>query len=155
MEEDPEVTRGLAGIVLGLLEDYRHGFLDSVRELVHADLFSDYLDMAGHLIDEGYKDPAAVIVGSSLEAHLRKLCDKHGVATTRLRDGKDVSLTTDMLNAELARDEKAYGKNEQKSVTAWLGIRNDAAHGHYDNYTAEQVKLLLMSVKDFISRYPA
>ncbi len=42
--------------------------------------------MAEHLLDEGYKDAATVIAGSSLEPHLRQLCQKSGIPTeTRLR----------------------------------------------------------------------
>ncbi len=35
--------------------------------------------MAEYLLKEGYKDPAAVITGSTLEEHLRKLCIKNGI----------------------------------------------------------------------------
>jgi hypothetical protein len=46
-------------------------------------------------------------------------------------------------------------KNDQKQVTAWAGLRNDAAHGNYGNYTDEQVKLMVAGIRDFISRNPA
>jgi uncharacterized protein YodC (DUF2158 family) len=44
---------------------------------------------------------------------------------------------------------------EQKQVTAWAGIRNDAAHGNYKGYTDEQVKLMIAGIREFISRFPA
>ncbi len=69
-----------AGPILhALRDDYCAGYLQSVTELIHADLFSDFLEMADHLIEQKYKDPAAVITGSVLEEHLRKLCDKNGM----------------------------------------------------------------------------
>jgi hypothetical protein len=40
-------------------------------------------------------------------------------------------------------------------VTAWLDLRNKAAHGQYADYTKEQVALTLQGVRDFISRHPA
>ena len=40
-------------------------------------------------------------------------------------------------------------------MTAWLAIRNDAAHGKYKNYTKDQIALLLQGVRDFIARNPA
>ena len=40
-------------------------------------------------------------------------------------------------------------------VTAWLDLRNKAAHGHYLEYTKEQVELMLQSVRDFTARCPA
>ena len=60
----------------------------------------------------------------------------------------------DTLNAELAK-KTVYDELEQKSVTAWLGLRNDAAHGSYDEYDATQVRLMVDNVRAFLSRFPA
>jgi hypothetical protein len=46
-------------------------------------------------------------------------------------------------------------KMDQKNVTAWLDLRNKAAHGHYEQYQKEQVALLISGVRDFITRNPA
>jgi hypothetical protein len=60
----------------------------------------------------------------------------------------------DSLTSELAAA-NAYSKLDQKSVTAWLDLRNKAAHGHYGDYTKEQVSLTIQSVRNFISRLSA
>jgi hypothetical protein len=138
----------LLGIVEALQEDYRAGALAPIQELIRAEVFDDFLEMGEHLLDQGYKDPSAVVIGSVLEQHLRKLCDRSGIPTA-LPDGKPKK--ADLLNSELAAN-KTYEKLDQKSVTAWLDLRNDAAHGHYDRYGAEQVRLLLLGVRDFINR---
>ncbi len=49
----------------------------------------------------------------------------------------------------------AYPGLDQKNVTAWLGLRNKAAHGQYSEYTKDQVALMIDSVRNFMSRYPA
>lgn len=141
----------LRGILKALRTDYEAGYLQSVVELVHADIFADFLDMADYLLQQGYKDPAAVVTGSVLEAHLRKLCDKHGIAVVKA-DG--THKTADALNSELAAG-AIYSKLDQKSVTAWQDLRNKAAHGKYNEYTKEQVTLMLQGVRDFATRYPA
>ena len=138
------------GIARALLSDIRNGYLKSVEELLHGDVFSDYLEMATHLLDNKYKDAAAVIVGSTLEVHVRKLCGKYTISTER--NGKPKK--ADELNAELAK-QGVYPKLDQKNVTAWLGLRNHAAHGHYSEYTKDQVALFLQGVRDFITRHPA
>lgn len=143
----------LPGVLRGLRDDIANGRLASVIELVHADVFTDFLDMAQHLLDDGgYKDAAAVIAGSSLEAHLRALSDKHGIAT---KDGQGTPKKAQLLNQELDKSGAYQGKTEQKNVTAWLGLRNDAAHGDYAKYQPAQVGLLIASIRDFITRYPA
>lgn len=58
-------------------EDYEAGYMRTVEELIHADLFADFLERTDELVSKGYKDPAAVLAGSVLEEHLRKLAVKH------------------------------------------------------------------------------
>lgn len=140
-----------AGLLRALRADYAAGYLQPIIELIHADLFSDFLEMADHLIEQGYKDPAAVIAGSVLEEHLRKLCDKNGIDVKK-PDGTPKK--ADTLNSELA-GANVYSKLDQKNVTAWLDLRNKAAHGKYGEYTKDQVALLIQSTRDFITRNPA
>lgn len=142
--------RPLAGVLMALRREYELGYLQSVEEVIHRDTFASFLDMARHLQANGYKDPAAVIAGSTLEQHLRELCNKHQIVIEV--GGKPKK--ADTMNAELAKA-GVYSKLDQKNVTSWLGLRNDAAHGNYGNYTAQQVQLLLDSIGDFIARHPA
>lgn len=141
----------LKGVLRALRFAYENGYLASIQALVHADLFADFLDMSEHLLEQGYKDPAAVLVGSVLEEHLRKLATRRGVGILK-PDGS--SKKADSINSDLAAA-SAYSKLDQKSVTAWLDLRNKAAHGHYPDYTKDQVALMLQSVQNFISRFPA
>lgn len=140
----------LSGILRALKADYSAGRLQSFTELIHADLFSDFLEMAQHLLSEGYKDAAAVIAGSVLEGHLRQLCEKHGIATAANgKPKKAEAINSDLVAAGV------YQKLDQKNVTAWLGLRNCAAHGRYSEYTKDQVALFLRATGDFISRHAA
>lgn len=141
----------LRGILAALRTDYDSGHLQSVVELVHADIFADFLDMADYLLQQGYKDPAAVITGSVLEEHLRKLCEKVKIPTSQPGGAPKKA---DALNSELA-GASVYLKLDQKSVTAWLDLRNKAAHGRYAEYTKDQVTLMLQGVRDFLTRNPA
>lgn len=139
----------LVGILKALRSDYAAGYFQTVEALIHAEIFADFIEMAEYLLSQKYKDPAAVIVGSVLEEHLRKLCGKHSVATSSGTSPKKA----DALNSELCAA-GAYSKLDQKNVTAWLDLRNKAAHGHYDQYTQQQVELFVQSVRDFLTRNP-
>ena len=67
-------TERLLGILRIIREEFESGsFFLNLKGLIAGEIFSDYLEMAEHLLDEGYKDAAAVIIGSSLESHLRQL----------------------------------------------------------------------------------
>lgn len=144
----------LKGVLDGLYQDLKAGYLKSFSELIHANIFSDYIEMAEYLLEEGYKDPAAVITGSTLEEHLRKLCIKNGIDIEIMSKGKLRPKKADSLNSELAK-QGVYSKLELKSVTAWLDLRNKAAHGKYSEYNENQVKELILGVRDFIVRNPA
>lgn len=140
----------LVGIIQALKTAYESGYLYEIEELIHADVFSDFIYMAEYLLKEGYKDPAAVIIGGVLEEQLRKLCLRNSITTTV----NDRPKKADMMNSELA-SRGVYNKLDQKSVTAWLDLRNKAAHGKYTEYSDEQVEFTLLAIRDFIARFPA
>ena len=141
----------LVGIARSLRRDFNGGFISaSFAALVRAELFEDFLEMCDHLLSAGYKDPAAVVGGAVLEEHLRRLCLLNGVPT--LDKGK--ARKADSLNSDLA-GKTIYSKLDQKSVTAWLDLRNKAAHGHFADYVAAQVELMLKGIGDFVARFPA
>ncbi|PKL86207.1 MAG: hypothetical protein CVV22_03345 [Ignavibacteriae bacterium HGW-Ignavibacteriae-1] len=153
IKQDPSLhkhTSSIIGVVKALREDLASGSIQNLAELVHADIFADFLDMAQHLSDSGYKDPAAVLAGSTLESHLKKLAIKNGVPVDIA--GKPVK--ADKLNADLAKL-NVYTVLDQKNVTAWLDLRNKAAHGNYNDYNNDQVKLLIAGIHQFIVRIPA
>ena len=138
-------------ILKAIRDEIAGDWLFEVKSLVTAEVFNDYLEMAEYLLQEHYKDAAAVITGSTLEEHLRQLCRKNGIPVTRQKEGKDVPLKADVLNSELAKAD-VYSKLDQKTVTAWLDLRNKAAHGEYDGYNADQVKGMIASVTEFMAR---
>ena len=141
------------GVTESLRADLGSGYLASVSQLIHGEVFADFLEMGDHLLGEGYKDAAAVIAGSALEAHLRQLCGNNGI-DTELTTPKGVQpKKADQMNADLAKA-NVYSKLDLKNVTAWLDLRNKAAHGHYTEYAKEQVSLLISGIRDFITRNP-
>src|SRR5262249_22415010 len=131
------------GILQALRADYENHRLQAFHEFLHAEMFGDFLELARHLLEEGYKDPAAVIAGGVLEQHLRKLCAKYGVSLSERPK-------LDSMNSELVK-KGVYTKTEQKQVTAWAGLRHHAAHAEWDKYKAEQVDLMIQGVRHFIN----
>lgn len=138
-------------ILSALRSEIKGGWLFQIKALVAAELFSDFIDQAEHLLSQGYKDAAAVMLGSVLEEQLRQLCKAHDVITYDVKDGKEVPRKADRLNSELAKAD-VYTALEAKQVTAWLAVRNSAAHGKYDEYTTDQVSNLATGIPSFIVR---
>jgi hypothetical protein len=138
-------------ILQSLRYEVEQGWLTTLRRLVSAEIFSDFLEMSKYLLQEKYKDPAAVMIGSVLEEHLRLLCTIHSIDTFVIKNADHIPKKADLINADLAKA-GVYGVLEQKNVTAWLDLRNRAAHGKYVEYTIEQVHLMYQGVLDFLTR---
>jgi hypothetical protein len=145
----------IVGIIKALKGDLEDGYLETFPELVRGEMFENLSEMAKHLLEEGYKDAAAVIAGSSLESHLHQLSMKHGVPINHTApDGATKPKKADQLNQAL-RKNGAYSLFDQKQITAWLDLRNSAAHGKYSDYDEDQVAKLIEWAGDFISKNPA
>lgn len=151
----PAYAESGLGVLHAVAEDISKGWTWQYKELVHADVFTDLLDMADYLLsDGGFKDPAAVLAGSVLEEHIRKLCQKNNipiqVQSSRGAEPKKASV----MNDELVK-QQIYNQAEWRSVQAWLDHRNDAAHGHHTKYDPRQIKLMIDGIRDFFVRHPA
>ncbi len=150
----PYEAKAGKGILISVKQEIDNGWLFSLKSLITAEIFSDFLEMAKYLLDEDYKDAAAVMIGSILEEHLRQLSNKNGISIEIVKDGKAFPKKADSLNSDLG-SKGVYNKLEQKTVTAWLDLRNKAAHGKYADYAKQQVELMYLGILDFISRNPA
>ncbi len=142
--EDSSVKQGVA-ILRAAKEDIEGGYLQKVEALVSASIFSDFLEMAEHLIDNGYKDPAASLTGAVLEDGLRRICVSNRIT---LKTKEDIS----SLNQKLAQ-KQIYNQLRHKQIQVWNDIRNNADHGNFDEYKAENVKEMLGGVQKFLSEY--
>lgn len=136
-----DVNAGV-GILQSLKEDIELGFLKGVCELVSAEVFSDLLDIADHLLKNGYKDPAASLTGAVLENGLKHLASSHNI---RMKSGDDIGV----VNAKLA-DAGVYNRLVQKQIQAWKAIRDSADHGKFNDYTNQDVQAVIEGVARFL-----
>jgi len=139
----------LVGVARAVQHDIKNGLLVDLRTLAQAEVFADFLEMGEYLLNGGYKDAAAVLIGAVLEDGLRNLALKHDLPLTG-QDGKP--LTIDPLNSALVKVD-AYSKLTQKQVTTWAHLRNKAAHGQFNDYKAEQVQMMLTFVQAFAAEH--
>jgi len=139
----------LAGILKGIRSDVNGGMVDDLRLLVRAEVFADFLEMAEYLLNQGYKDPAAVLLGAVLEDSLRTLANRGGIA---VNSSQGKPLTIEPLNVAIAK-KGMYNPLVQKQITSWANLRNDAAHGHFEKYDKDQVGQMLMFVQKFCADY--
>ncbi|MVM31197.1 hypothetical protein GO755_14235 [Spirosoma sp. HMF4905] len=146
------VTDTAIAILKSIKEEVKNGWLFSYRQLITAEVFSDFLEMGKYLLDEKYKDAAAVMIGSVLEEHIRQLCGTYSIDITITNSRGDIMpKKADLMNSDLVKA-SVYNALQQKQVTAWLGLRNSAAHGKYSDYTIEEIKLMYQGVLNFVTQ---
>lgn len=142
----------LGNILKALRIDINDDCMASFAELIHADLFADFLEMSQHLLDQGYKEAAAVLAGGVVEEHLRKLCIKHSIS---LVGANRKNKTIDPLNVDLVKA-GVYPKTKQQEITSWAGYRNNAAHRNAGaKYQVSDIQRMIDGIRSFISTYPA
>jgi hypothetical protein len=135
-------TRRAVGVLKAALEDYEGGYLFNLRDLIEAEVFSDFLDQAQALLNAGYFAPAAVVVGAVLEDGLRRLAARRNVELPE-------KPKLDRMNAELAKA-GVYSKLVQKRITAIADIRNTAAHGDWTSFKSDDVMDMFTWVTRFL-----
>jgi hypothetical protein len=148
---DSWIAERLVAIVDALVADYRTGGLLAIAEIVHADLFDDFFQMAEDLLRNGYIGPAAVIAGSVLEEHVRKLAGKVGLP---LSDDRGRAMGADQLAIGL-RKSGTITEVQRKSLVAWYAIRNEAAHNVEPKIDPGELERTIDGVRSFVANHPA
>jgi hypothetical protein len=126
-------------------EDIEGGYLKKLEDLVAADIFTDFLEMAEYLLEQGYKDPAASLIGAVLEDGLRKIAKNNGIT---LKSRENIS----SLNHKIA-DAQIYNRLVHKQVEVWNEIRDNADHGKFSEYNADSVQAMCSGVRSFLGDY--
>lgn len=139
-----DVRAGM-GILRAVAEDARLGVLTDYRSLVAAEVFADFLGMAGHLRRAGYHVPAATLAGAVLEDGLRRLAASHGVP---IRPRDDAAA----LNSKLA-EQNVYTRLDQKRLHTAIEVRNLADHGHFGQVGPDDVTEMLTTIESFLARH--
>lgn len=138
------VLNRLLPVIKATYDDFKNGFLITFKQIVQAEVFDSELEQAKSLLENGYKNAAAVIAGVVLETAIKEMCLNNNIDLEKKR------LTR--LNDDLAKA-GVYNTLEQKRITALADIRNNAAHGKYDEFTIEDVERMISDIERFLLTY--
>jgi len=130
-------------VLKALRADVEAGYLRKLSDLVCAEVFGDFLDMAQHLLDQGYRHPSASLTGAVLEDGLRRIARNHDIVVT----------DKDNLNSlrDKCAQKKVYNDLVRRQITAWTALRDSADHGKFEDYTAQQVGSMIADVGAFLA----
>jgi hypothetical protein len=141
----------LLGVICGALQQLQDGRIGSLLDAIRVETQDELLDQATVLLDGSYLAAAAVIAGGTLETHLRRLVAKNGLSING--DGSIAKYDGEIAKARNTGADSIYQVTDSKLVTAWGGIRNEAAHtpGQFTR-SADEVKRMIEGIREFISR---
>lgn len=121
----------------------------SIEREIKIETVSDYLEQAESLLNDKNVHPAAaaVLIGASLEEFLRNWLEELQFDFTTIKN------SIDAYSKELKILEK-LNKQDMKDIISWGGIRNDAAHGHWESVAdRNRIKLMLEGINLFMRKY--
>jgi hypothetical protein len=134
-------------------DEYAAGSRFAIEPSIRRAVFFDFLDMAAWLLEESdhlsAATSAAFLAGATFEEYLRKLADANGIETVNSAGER---LRAESLNTELC-GEGVYDLSEQMQATAWLDLRNKAYLAKRQEFTAEEVRLMIQGVREFMIRH--
>ncbi len=133
------------GIFQSAQNDFENGYMFNVRTVVKAELGDEILDQAKSLLQGNFKDIACVLAGITLELAIKDLCSRNGISANK--KSKAEQLNTELRKADI------YNESMKKQITAWLALRNNAAHGEWNEYNQAGVKSFIDGVERFLGEY--
>lgn len=121
----------------------------SLQRQAQVIVVNDFLEQADLLLNDTKVHPVApiVIIGASLEEFLRNWCIDAQLLADEVKGSID-------KYAQLLRGKELINKQDVKDITSWGGLRNEAAHGHWQGAESrETARLMLMGVNLFMRKY--
>ena len=145
----------LRPLFMSAKEQFEGGYLFDVQNLIHAEVFSNELELAELFLKKKYEVAAAVTAGVVLETTIKKLCTQQSPPislTGNTGKGKKTdTLISDLKNATTINEAVA------KQLRAWMNVRNDAAHGTRGNgdFDKGEIRRMIDGVQDFVAKHMA
>jgi len=143
----PNNSLGSVKSILGTLRAIKHeienDYLQNFTQLIKAETFSDLLEQAEHLYDNGYYLAAGVVARAVLEEHLRTTC----VYLNCVPDKKRPTIAD--YNQALYKM-KHYSKIRMKHIDMLASIGNAATHNE-EAIDISEIKRMLTELPEIIA----
>jgi hypothetical protein len=151
-----EDLQSAVSLIRGVKDDLDKGFLDDLSGQIEAEIASDYMGQAQHLLAEGQRGkfdhvPAAVLAGAVLEKSLRTLCNQQQPPIP-LKTPKGEFKTLSPLVDELKKA-GVFNEAKAKQLRAWADLRNLAAHGEFAQFKRTDVEGMISGIESFLADY--
>lgn len=136
-----DIQAFIKGFLNALKIDIENNLLTSLQDQVAGEIYGDFISLSKQLIDEGFKEPAAVLACGALEDSMKKFATKNGMNVF------DADLST------VVNSLKASGliKGTQAGVVqSYVKLRNKTFHAQFDKIELPEVSSLIAFIESFV-----
>lgn len=149
----PKGLPSTIGQLKGLREAFARGYYKPLQQRIYDEVGSSYLSEAEELLSSVEKsslkeaNTACLYAGIALESQLVSLCTTRGIEITK-KDGQRKK-AAELL--EHLKDNGGVDSNTAKRLHTYLELRNQSAHGNWEQVTDVAVQEMIIGVRGFIA----
>lgn len=149
----PSGLQSTIGRLRGLRESFARGYYHPLQQRVYAEVGGTYLNEAEELLSSVDKsdlkeaNTACLYAGIALETQLVSLCAAANIDTKR-NDGQRKK-AAELL--ELLKNTGTVDANTAKRLHTYLELRNQSAHGNWDQVSEIAVKEMIVGVRGLVN----
>lgn len=131
----------IEGVLYAIKFEIENNLLQTLDTQSKGEILGDFISLAKQLLNEDYKDAAAVLSCGALEDLMKKFADKVGLNVA----DEDLSSIINLLKS------KSYIKGAQSGVVqSYVQLRNKAFHAQFDKIQSPEVASLISFVEQFL-----
>ena len=132
------------GVFLAAKEDYEGGYLFSLESTISGEIFGDFIALARHSINEGYKDVAAVLACAALEDALKNIAVKYGLEVGN-KPMKEVVSALKSIGL--------VGGAQKSLLNTMPKIRDYAMHANWEKIKPEDVSSVIGFIEQLLLQH--
>lgn len=149
----PNGLQSTIGQLKGLRESFARGYYRPLQQRIYAEVGGTYLNEAEELLSSVDKsdlkeaNTACLYAGIALESQLVSLCAAANIDTKK-KDGQRKK-ASELL--EHLKDAGTVDSNTAKRLHTYLELRNQSAHGNWEQISEIAVKEMIVGVRGLIN----
>jgi len=135
----------IASLLIGWADLVEAGLAEAPLESrARIEAATDLMEQVQILLEDGKVHPAApvMLAGAALEEFLRSML---AILPTQPRGKPGIN-----TYAAVLRKADLLSAQDLKDITAWAGMRNDAAHGHFDSISIDRARIMVDGINLFM-----
>lgn len=142
-------AEAVADLLVGWVATQKAGIVSAIpfEARIRVEASTDLMEQVHRLLgDKGIHVAAPIVLaGAGLEEFLRSMVLSEGVAFSR-KPGIQ-AYAEELAKADLLTTQ------DVKDIIAWAGMRNDAAHGRFDNLSLEGAQIMVAGINLFMRQH--